>query len=71
MLLLRRELDHPPTCGGIAERGKNLTAHAKIRMVHVSLLFCFRKSQGQAAKIVSGHARVLKERCVYANTTAG
>ena len=70
MLLFRRELDHPPSFGGIAERGEDLSAHAKIGMVHVSLLFCFRKSKGEAAKIIGSHACVHQRRCVYANTTA-
>jgi len=46
VLLLRREFDHPPAFGGIAEGGEDLPAHPKIRMVHVSALGCFGKSQG-------------------------
>ena len=55
VLLLGRELDHPPALGRISERGEYLSAHAKIRMVHVGVLRRLRKSKGHAAKIIGGH----------------
>jgi len=65
MLLLRRELDHSPASGGIAERGEDLSLDAKIRVVHVSMFCGFRKSQCQAAKIVGGHEAVSTDgKCV-------
>ncbi len=69
-MLLRRELHHPPAFGGIAEGGEDLSAYAKIRMVHVSVLGRLRKNKNQAAKIIGGHECVLQQRCVYANITA-
>src|SRR5580658_6830082 len=75
VLLLGSELNHPPTFGGVAERGENLTVHAKIRMIHVGVLCRFRKSQGHAAKVIGGHTGVLpcalRRGCLYASITAG
>jgi len=56
MLLLRSELDHAPAFRGIAKGGEDLSSHAEVWVVHVSVFCGFGKSQCQAAKIVGGHA---------------
>jgi len=52
VLLLRRELDHAPTLGWIAQSGEYLSVHAKIGMVHVRTFGCFRKGKSETAKII-------------------
>src|SRR6266850_2261044 len=55
LLFDRCEFDHGPAILRVAECGEDLSADAKVRMVHVDALFSFWKAEGQAAKVVGGH----------------
>lgn len=55
LLLIRRKFDHAPGFIGIAERREDFAADAKIGMVHVRVLSCFRQTERDFAKILGGH----------------
>jgi hypothetical protein len=59
LLLNGSEPDHAALFVGIAERGKNLSGHAKVGMVHVPALLGLRQREGQAAEFgcSGGHGR--------------
>src|SRR5207244_64257 len=56
LLLLGRQLDHAPAVPGIAERREDFPRDTKVRVAHVRGLGCLRHAQGEASKLVSGHA---------------
>lgn len=61
VLLLRRQLHHAPAFLWIAERGEDLSGHAEIGMIHVSVFGGLREGEGDTAKIVGGQGRVSLE----------